>query len=63
MLITKLRDFAGRPVRLTLRDGSQHHGSLRTELLTERSISVYIGSETGEGATIYIDQIEEIQPD
>ena len=62
MLVGTLRDFTGRPVRLLLRDGTEHRGVLRTELLTEQSISVFIGVETGEGSTIYIDQIAEIQP-
>lgn len=60
MVISDLSEFAGRPVRLRLDDGSEHHGMLRTELLTDRSISVYIASECGEGATVYIDQITEI---
>lgn len=62
MLIAKLREFAGRPVRLLLADGSEHRGVLRTELLSEHSISVFISAEQGEGATIYIDQIAEIAP-
>jgi hypothetical protein len=52
----------GRAVRLRLQDGSEHKGILRTDLLTERSISVFIAAEAGEGATIYIDQIAEIAP-
>lgn len=60
MLVAKLREFAGQPVRLLLADGSEHHGVLRTELLSENSISVFISAEAGEGATIYIDQISEI---
>ena len=60
MVIADLREFAGQPVLLRLEDGSQHVGILRTELLTERSISVFIAADSGEGATIYIDQILEI---
>ena len=62
MRIAKLREFAGQTVRLLLADGSEHHGVLRTELLSEQSISVFILAEAGEGATIYIDQIAEIAP-
>lgn len=60
MVISELREFAGQAVCLRLDDGSEHRGTLRTELLTDRSISVYIASESGDGATIYIDQIAEI---
>ena len=60
MVNSDLREFAGRPVTLRLDDGTELHGTLRTELLTDRSISVYIASESGEGATVYIDQIMEI---
>ncbi len=60
MVIAQLREFAGRAVCLRLDDGSEHRGTLRTELLTDRSISVYIAAESGEGATVYIDQITEI---
>ena len=60
MVISELTAFGGRPVCLRLDDGSEHRGVLRTELLTERSISVYIATESGEGATVYIDQITEI---
>ena len=60
MVISELREYAGQVVRLLLDDGSEHRGTLRTELLTDRSISVYIAADSGEGATIYIDQITEI---
>ena len=60
MVISELRAFAGHAVRLRLEDGSEHRGTLRTELLTDRSISVYIAAATGEGATVYIDQIADI---
>ncbi len=55
-----LREYEGRAVRLRLADGSEHCGKLRTELLTERSISVFLARGHGEGETIYIDQIGEI---
>ncbi len=58
--ISELRGFAGERVSLLLGDGSEHHGKLRTELLTDQSISVFIAAERGEGATIYINQIPEI---
>jgi hypothetical protein len=54
--------FAGLPVRVHLDDGSQHTGRLRTELLSDRSLSVYIVGSGDEGATLYIDQIVAIVP-
>ena len=60
MVISDLRAYGDRPVCLRLDDGSVHCGVLRTELLTERSISIYIAAESGDGATVYIDQITEI---
>ncbi len=47
---------------MRLDDGSSWTGRLRTELLTERSLSVYIDGRGEEGATLYIDQIAEIVP-
>lgn len=35
---------------------------MRTELLSERSISVFISRSPGDGATIYIDDIAELEP-
>jgi hypothetical protein len=60
MVISDLREFSGHQVRLRLDDGTELHGILRTELLTDRSISVFIAADSGEGATVYIDQIMEI---
>jgi hypothetical protein len=45
-----------------LDDGTQHTGVLRTELLSDRSLSVYIAGSGDEGATLYIDQIVAIVP-
>ena len=58
--VKALREYAGHAVRLRLADGTEHVGTLRTELLTERSISVFLSRGSGEGETIYIDQIGEI---
>jgi hypothetical protein len=55
-----LRRFAGDRVRVRLADGSTWTGRLRTELLTELSVAVYLGGRRGEGVTVYIDQIAEI---
>lgn len=52
--------FAGRHVRVYLDDGTEHRGVLRTELLSDRSLSVYIAGSGDEGATLYIDQIVQI---
>ncbi len=59
----KLRSFSGHPVRIRLDDASELVGVLRTELLTERSIAVFLAREGGEGATLYIDDIVEIRPE
>lgn len=60
--VPQLRRYAGGVVRVRLDDGTSWSGRLRTELLTERSLSVYISGGDGEGATLYIDQIAEIVP-
>jgi len=60
--VPALRRFAGVRVRVRLLDGAVWSGWLRTDLLTERSISVYVGGHAGEGATLYIDQIADIVP-
>lgn len=57
-----LRRFAGIEVRVCLEDGTAWTGRLRTDLLTERSLSVYITGHGGEGATLYIDQIVDVVP-
>jgi hypothetical protein len=55
--------FAGVPVRVRLADGSSWTGTLRTDLLTERSVSVFlVGPDGGEGVTLYIHQIADIVP-
>ncbi len=59
--VAALRRLAGRTVRVRLADGSAWTGVLRTELLTERSVSVYLlGCDGEEGVTLYIHQIAEI---
>jgi hypothetical protein len=55
-----VRRFSGHDVRVRLVDGSTFSGRLRTELLSEQSLSVYIAMQRGEGVTLYIDQIAEI---
>ncbi len=62
MEITELRTFAGRRVRVRLDDASEHEGVLRTELLSEKSISVYLKRGDRDGATIYIHEIVGIRP-
>ena len=59
--IAALQELAGVPVQVRLIDGTQHRGVLRTELLSDRSLSVYITGSGDEGATLYIDQIAEIK--
>jgi hypothetical protein len=54
--------FAGRHVCVHLDDGTAHSGHLRTELLSDRSLSVYIAGSGDEGATLYIDKIVAIVP-
>ncbi len=58
--VDAIRRFAGRDVRVRLLDGSAFLGRLRTELLSEDSLSVFIARGRGEGVTLYIDQIAEI---
>ena len=55
--VDTLRSFCGRTVLVQLENRLQFVGRLRTELLTEKSISVYIVRSDGSGATIYIDEI------
>jgi hypothetical protein len=62
MGIDAVRGFAGREVRVRLHDGASFTGHLRTELLSEDSLSVYIALLGGEGVTLYIDQIADIVP-
>jgi hypothetical protein len=57
-----IRRYAGHDVRVRMTDGSTFSGRLRTELVSDRSLSVYITSHRGEGVTLYIDQIAEIVP-
>ncbi len=58
--IDALRRFAGCDVRVRLTDGTAFSGRLRTELLSEQSLSVFIAVRRDEGVTLYIDQIAEI---
>jgi hypothetical protein len=60
--VAAVQAFAGKMVRVRLDDGSEHTGHLRTELLSARSLSVYITGSGDEGATLYIDQIVTIVP-
>ncbi len=60
--IGHFRTYAGRTVRVRLRDGSVLVGVLRTDLLSERSIAVFLGRGEEEGATIYIQEIVGIWP-
>ncbi len=55
--IAALRSCGGQPVRVRLNDGTEFVGVLRTDLLSERSISVFIAPERAEGTTLYIDDI------
>ncbi len=61
MDVDALKGFAGRAVCVRLADGSEREGVLRTELLGDRSISVFL-SGPGGGTTIYIDQIADVSP-
>ena len=58
-----LQRFAGLAVRVRLADGSSWTGVMRTDLVTDRSVSVFLlGLGGGEGVTLYIHQIAEIVP-
>lgn len=58
--VAAVEAYAGEHVRVHLLDGTTHTGHLRTELLSGRSVSVYITGAGDEGATLYIDQITHI---
>ncbi len=60
--VAAVEKFAGTHVRVSLADGTSHSGHLRTELLSDRSLSVYLAGPGDEGATLYIDQIIDIVP-
>ncbi len=61
--VAALQRLAGLAVRIRLADGSTWTGVLRTELLTDRSVSVFLTGRDGEeGVTLYIHQIAEIVP-
>jgi hypothetical protein len=52
-----LQPFGSRRVLLRLRDASEYTGELRTDLLSDRAIAVFLVGADGEGSTIYIDDI------
>jgi hypothetical protein len=60
--VDDLRSLAGLRVRVRMTDGATFTGWLRTDILSERSIAVYISSHSDEGVTLYLDQIAEIVP-
>ena len=62
MVPEALKGLAGLAVRVRLADGSCWTGTLRTDLLSDRSVSVFLADGCGEGVTLYIHQIEEIVP-
>jgi hypothetical protein len=65
MQVDDLRPFAGHAIRVRMVDGHELTGRLRTELLTERSISVYLAGDEGDeaqGTTLYIEDISAIWP-
>ena len=63
MLVGDLHRWAGTAVAVRLSDGTRHEGRLRTELLSSRSLSVFlVGAKEDESVTLYIDQIVEIFP-
>ncbi|MBD5605814.1 MAG: hypothetical protein IAI48_12120 [Candidatus Eremiobacteraeota bacterium] len=55
--VSELRSYAGHRVRVRLDDASELGGELRTELLSEQSLSVFLKRPGEEGATIYIHEI------
>jgi hypothetical protein len=61
MDIAQLKSYSGHPVRIRLEDASELVGTLRTELLTDRSIAVFLASDGDDGATLYIDDIVDIR--
>jgi hypothetical protein len=64
MQIEDLRPFAGHVVRVSMADGTELAGTLRTELLTDRSISVYLAHAAApSGTVLYIDDIASVRPE
>jgi hypothetical protein len=62
LTISGLQRFAGRPVRVRLTDETEYVGRLRTELLTERSLAVFLAAEGDDGMTLYIEHIIDVRP-
>jgi hypothetical protein len=60
--VAELRLYANRPVRIRMDDATEHVGTLRTELLSDKSISVFLARDGDQGATIYIEEIVGIWP-
>jgi hypothetical protein len=60
--VVGVRQWEGHRVAVSLRDGTSWVGRLRTDLLTDRSVSVFVCGDDGEGATLYLDQIVRIVP-
>lgn len=60
--VEDIRRFGDAEVGVRLADGTTFRGVFRIELLSDQSVSVYIKSHGGSGATLYIDQIAEIMP-
>ncbi|MGP6158456.1 MAG: hypothetical protein ACLPYS_13290 [Vulcanimicrobiaceae bacterium] len=58
---SELRSYAGRRVHVHLTDGSEHVGLLRTDLLSERSIAVFLTREGDDGETIYLHHIAAVR--
>jgi hypothetical protein len=54
--IDELRSLGTGPVHVRLADGSVHAGRLRTDLLSEHAVSIFL-DDGGEGATLYIHEI------
>jgi hypothetical protein len=62
MTIDTLQHFGGRAVRVQLDDASEHVGRLRTDLLTERSLAVFLARDGDDGTVLYIDHIIGVWP-
>ena len=63
MDVSALARYRNQRVVVALRDGSQFRGVLRTELLSERSVAVFIQARDDAGersATLYLDDIDHV---
>ena len=57
--IQQLKALGGHRLQIQLSDGSEHSGYVRTDLLSDQALSLFLddGCDVGGGVTIYMHQI------